>query len=377
MAANQVGGAQDRRIPVTLLTGFLGAGKTTLLNHLLHQPQAAGSAVLINELGAVGIDQLLVDPRLVGNVDETLVVLDSGCICCSVQGDLVRALKGLFMRALRREIPAPRRVLIETTGLADPAPVIHTLMSEPFIAERYRCDGVIAAVDATHALQQLGDHGEAVRQVAMADRLLITKCDLAAEDDRSALAERLAALNPSAQQIQVFGGRAPAGVFFDCGLYDPAGKTPDVAAWLGAEAARARQDRPAQGAPAWRKPGAGRPAGIEDAGPKRHDEAVASFVLTFDAPLPWFEFSDALGLLLQLHGNRILRIKGLLNVAGDPLPRVVQCVQHAVYPPSSLPAWPTQPPCDDRRSRLVFIVRELPREAVEAMFAPFIGDALT
>ncbi|TAH43192.1 MAG: GTP-binding protein [Betaproteobacteria bacterium] len=365
--------AEDRRIPVTLLTGFLGAGKTTLLNHLLRQPQSAGSAVLINELGTVGIDGQLLDARLFEKVDETLVVLDSGCICCSVQGDLVRALKGLFMRALRREIPALRRVLIETTGLADPAPVIHTLMAEPFIAERYRCDGVITAVDATHALQQLGAHREAVRQVAMADRLLITKCDLAGEAERAAVGRRLAALNPAAPQVEVRGGEADAEVFFGCGLYDPVGKAPDVAAWLGEEAVRA-----VQAAPVWRRPGAGaRPAAADvgaEVAPPRHDEGVASFVLTFDAPLPWFEFSDALGLLLQLHGNRILRIKGLLNVAGDPLPRVVQCVQHSVYPPTSLPAWPDRPPCDDRRSRLVFIVRDLPREAVEAMFTPFIGQ---
>lgn len=370
-------GAGDRRIPVTLLTGFLGAGKTTLLNHLLRQPQAAGSAVLVNELGTVGVDLHLLDPRLLEKVDETLVVLDSGCICCSVQGDLVRALKGLFMRALRREIPAPRRVLVETTGLADPAPVIHTLMAEPFIAGRYRCDGVIAAVDATHALQQLGAHREAVRQVAMADRLLITKCDLADDAGREALKRRLAGLNPAAAQIEVRMGEAGADAFFGCGLYDPAGKVPDVTAWLGEEAVQARQA--AHAAPQWRRPGTGARHAAADAAPeaaaRRHDEGVASFVLRFDAPLPWFEFSDALGLLLQLHGNRILRIKGLLDVAGDPLPRVVQCVQHTVYPPASLPAWPDQPPFGDHRSRLVFIVRDLPREAVEAMFAAFVGRA--
>ncbi|KAI5915155.1 GTP-binding protein [Thauera sp. 2A1] len=372
-------GGEDRRIPVTLLTGFLGAGKTTLLNHLLRQPQAAGSAVLINELGTVGIDPQLLDPRLLGEVDETLVVLDSGCICCSVQGDLVRALKGLFMRALRREIPALRRVLIETTGLADPAPVIHTLMAEPFIAERYRCDGVITAVDATHALQQLGAHREAVRQAAMADRLLITKCDLADDAARDAVRQRLAELNPAAPQIEVRAGAADAAAFFGCGLYDAAGKAPDVAAWLGEEAVRAQQAAAQAGR--WRRPGAlpqraAADAAIDTAA-RRHDAGVTSFVLRFDAPLPWFEFSDALGLLLQLHGERILRIKGLLNVLGDPLPRVMQCVQHSVYPPRSLPAWPQQPPFDDRRSRLVFIVRDLPREDVEAMFASFLGQAPT
>ncbi len=361
----------DRRVPVILLTGFLGAGKTTLLNHLLRQPEMAGSAVLINELGAVGVDHHLVE-----QVDETLVVLDSGCICCSVQGDLVRALKGLFMRALRREIGPLRRIVIETTGLADPAPVIHTLMAEPFISERYRCDGVITAVDATHGLQQLGAHREAVRQVAMADRLLITKCDLADEPGRAALAERLAELNPGARQIEVFGGKVAVDAIFGCGLYDPAGKTPDVAAWLGEEAVRAQRTRAAQRAPAWRRPGAGHAPGAGDeTAPSRHDAGVTSFVLSFDAPLPWFEFSDALDLLLQVYGARILRIKGLLNVAGDPLPRVLQCVQHSVYPPTSLPAWPAQPPYDDRRSRLVFIVRELAREDVEAIFATLLGPA--
>ena len=372
----------DRRIPVTILTGFLGAGKTTLLNHLLRQPQMDGSAVLINEFGAVGVDHHLVE-----KVDESLVVLDSGCICCSVQGDLVRALKGLFMRALRRELKGLRRVLIETTGLADPAPVIHTLMAEPFLSERYRLDGVVTAVDVTHALDQLGAHNEAVRQVAMADRLLLTKCDLASAGQRAAVAAGIARLNPGARQVEVAGGAVAADAVFGCGLYDPTGKLPDVAAWLGEEAVRAARQAPA--APVWSRAraqksapthGAGAPADAESAesaasaAPARHDAGVTSFVLRFDEPLDWFGFSDGLALLLQVYGGRILRIKGLLNVAGDPLPRVLQCVQHSVYPASSLPAWPAQPPYDDRRSRLVFIVRDLAQDEVVSILGSFAGQ---
>lgn len=394
---------EDRRIPVTILTGFLGAGKTTLLNHLLRQSQMEGCAVLINEFGEVGVDHHLVE-----KVDETLVVLDSGCICCSVQGDLVRALKGLFMRALRRELKGLRRVLIETTGLADPAPVIHTLMAEPFLSERYRLDGVVTAVDVTHALDQLADHNEAVRQVAMADRLLLTKCDLADGAQRDAVAARLALLNPGARQVEVRGGVVAPDEVFGCGLYDPTGKVPDVAAWLGEEAVRAARRQPAAGTwsrsspraggasahePAAALPagdrngagaalvGAGLPANPDvpaSAAPQRerprHDAGVTSFVLRFDEPLSWYEFSDALALLLQVYGARILRIKGLLNVAGDALPRVLQCVQHSVYPPTSLPAWPDTPPYDDRCSRLVFIVRDLAQDEVVSILGSFTGQ---
>ncbi len=353
---------EDRRIPVTIHTGFLGAGKTTLLNYLLKQPQMAGAAVLINEFGEVGVDHHLVE-----QVDDSVVLLDSGCICCSVQGDLVKALKGIFMRALRKEIPPVTRVLIETTGLADPVPVVHTVMEEPFIAERYRCDGVITAVDATHAVGQLGDNREAVRQVAMADRLLITKCDLADAAMRAEVAARVAALNPGAEQIEITGGVVDPAVVFGCGLYDVSGKAPDVAAWLGEERVRTQQAvAAARSAPmAWRK--SGQPI-VAPTAPARHDEGVRSYVLTFSEPLNWFAFSDALGLLLQVYGERILRIKGLLNVIGDPQPRIVQCVQHSVYPPTSLPAWPDEAPYHDRRSRLVFIVRELPRDAVTELF---------
>ena len=159
----------DRQIPVTILTGFLGAGKTTLLNHLLRQPEMADAAVLINEFGSVAVDH-----HLVAKLDEDVIMLDSGCICCTVRDDLTRSLADLFMRCMRRELKPIRRVAIETTGLADPAPVIYTLMDDFFVSERYRMDGVVTVVDATHAEGQLGQHAGAVKQDAMADHLPLT-----------------------------------------------------------------------------------------------------------------------------------------------------------------------------------------------------------
>lgn len=354
-----------KRLPVVVLTGFLGAGKTTLLNHQLGTPSLAGTAVLINEFGDVALDHHLVE-----KIDETLLVLDGGCLCCSVQGDLVRALKGLFKRAARREIGPVERVLIETTGLADPAPVIHTLMEEPFIAARFRCDGVITAVDVTHARSQLETQPEALRQVAMADRLLLTKCDLATPEQRAELRERLAQLNPGAPQIEVFKGQPPDDALSGCGLYDPAGKIPDVAQWLGDVAVQ--RQAALQAAMRYVPAGTARAPAVP-----HHDSDVESFVLTFDEPLDWLSFADGVGLLLHGCGERILRMKGLLNVVGDPLPRIVQCVQHSAYPPSSLPAWPASGPYADRRSRIVFIGRKLPREEVAQMLGGFAGQTPT
>lgn len=357
-------GGGDRRLPIIILTGFLGAGKTTLLNHLLGQPALARTAVLINEFGAVGVDHHLVD-----KIDEALLVLDAGCICCSVQGDLVRALKNIFTRAVRREIGPIERVLIETTGMADPAPVIHMLMEEPFISDRFCCDGVVTAVDATLGAGQLDAHREALRQVVMADRLLITKCDLASMSERIQLAERLSRLNPGAEQIEVCRGQAPADAISSCGLYDATAKSPDVGRWLGEERtlAQAAKAPSSTGSSVWHKSAA-------TPGPPRHDASVATFVLRFDRPLDWLGFCDGLGLLLEVFGERILRIKGLLAVAGDPQPRIVQCVQHVAYPPTSLAAWPAQGPYADRRSRLVFIVRELQAQAVADVLGGLAGQ---
>jgi G3E family GTPase len=345
----------DRRIPVTLFTGFLGAGKTTLLNHLLGQPEMATTAVLINEFGSVAVDH-----HLVSKIDEDLIMLDSGCICCTVRGDLTRSLTDLFMRSLERKIVPINRVLIETTGLADPAPVIFTLMKDFFIAERFRIDGVVTVVDATHATGQLAQHPEAVKQVAMADRLLLSKCDLAAGPDINELSQTLRRINPAAAQIFVRRGKVALASIVGCGLYDPGSKTPDVPRWLAEEKVREERQQSHAGH-------------HHDHDVNRHDAEVYSFALTFDQPLEWSGFTNALSLVLQGMGDRVLRIKGLINVVGDDKPRIVQCVQHTRYPSTSLDHWPSEAPYCDRKSRLVFIVRGLDQLLIEKAFVMFCG----
>jgi G3E family GTPase len=329
----------------------------------------AGAAVLINEFGEVGIDHHLVD-----RVDETMLILDSGCICCSVQGDLVKALRNLAQRSSKREIPEVTRVVIETTGLADPVPVIYTLTQERFVASRYRCDGVITAVDATHALRQLDHHREAVRQVTMADRLLITKCDLADTACRTLLDRRLDALNPGAARIEVQKGRTSPHLLFGCGIYANTDRAAKVAAWLGVEQVRAERLRAAGSAtPSVLRGKVIRASHAATHVKGRHDDSVSSFVVNFAEPVHWYEFAVAMGRVLQTHGPKILRVKGLMNIAGDSLPRVVHCVQAVAYPPVSLTGWPQQSLFGDRCGRLVFIVCDLSLEAVDAIRCALSG----
>lgn len=344
-------GTEDRRIPVTLLTGFLGSGKTTLLNAMLGDPAMKGCAVVINEVGAVGIDHLLVE-----QVSEEVTLLESGCLCCTVRGDLSRSLRELFMRRLRREIGLLDRVVIETSGLADPAPVIHTLMKDFFLAERFRLEGVVATVDVRNVHWQLGQHEEAVKQVAMADRIVLTKCDLADSLQIAEAEERVASLNALAACWHGEPGKLPAGLLDGMSLYAAAGKSDAVERWLGEAAVRAQQRLNAR-----------QSVFGQLSAPGLHDERVVTHVLRFAQPFAWAAFSRAMDMLQSLVGDRLLRVKGLVAVEGEAAPRVVHAVQHESYPETSLRAWPD----DDHETRLVFIVRDLPRETLELAFSGF------
>jgi len=330
--------------PITVLTGFLGAGKTTLLNYLLRQPEFARTAVLVNEFGEVGLDHLLVE-----KLDENTVLLNAGCLCCTVRGDLVRALREMLPRARRGEIT---RIVIETTGLADPAPILATLMTDPVAASVYRLDGVVTVVDALFGEAHLDAQGEAVRQVAVADRIVLSKTDLA---DSASLRPRLHRLNPGAPVIEGRRGVIDPAIILNAGLFDPARKIPDVAGWLAAEAfAVAAHDHD------------------HDHDRNRHDAHIAAFCITLDQPVHWQGLGTWLEMLVATNGANLLRIKGILNLQGQDRPVAIHGVQHVMHPPTLLAGWPDG---DPRTSRLVFITRDLPRAVVEDGLRAFEGAA--
>ena len=340
--------------PVTLLTGYLGSGKTTLLNQLLQAPQLRDTAVLINEYGEVSIDHLLVR-AVSGNIS----VLANGCVCCSVAGELVGALRDLYFKRASGEVPYFRRVIIETTGLADPAPIMYTLIEMPLIAARYQLSGVISTVDATHGDTQLDAYSEAVKQAAVADRIVLTKVDLASTLEIARLKTRLAQLNPGATIVESVMGDTDAAALFNTGLYQPKQKTQDVRTWLNAEAYR--QVRPTQVLPRLSQ----RHAQVDR---PRHDERINAFCVRYDEPIEWESLINVLEMMQSVRGAHMLRVKGIVNVAGEAKPRVIHVVEHTIYPVANLAAWPDS----DHSTRLVFIVRDLDEAFVLDSLKAFI-----
>jgi len=332
-------------IALTVLTGFLGAGKTTLLNALLRDPALKDTAVIINEFGEVSLDHLLVE-----YVGDNMVLLQSGCLCCTMRGDLVDALETL-LRDLDNHRCTFKRVLLETTGLADPAPVLHTAMAHPYLVLRYRLDGVITVVDCVNGEASLDAHAEAVKQAAVADRIVLSKTDLASAEQRAHILARLRALNPAAPILDAAKGEASADKLLGGGLFDPARKIPDVKAWLAAEAHAHHHDH----------------AHLDR---NRHDDHISSFVLTSDEAIPAGTLEMFLELARANYGAQLLRVKGIVKLAEMPeTPVVVHGVQHVFHPTARLEGWPDE----DHRTRIVFITRDLPERTLRELFAAFIG----
>ncbi len=307
--------------PVNLITGFLGSGKTTLLQRLLADPALGDTAVLVNEFGEVGLDH-----HLLGRIDETMVLLPSGCLCCTIRGELATAIKDLHSKRERGEVPAFRRLVVESSGLADPFPILSTVQADPVLRHHFRLGSVVTTVDAVNGIGR----PESVKQVAVADRLVLTKTDLVA--DSAGLIGELRQINPDAP-LWTAAERPTAADLFDDALRSPLRAVP--------------------------------------AAPDRPHGSVQAFALAFEGALDWTMFGVWLTMLLNRHGAWVLRVKGILNVAGSATPVAVHGVQHLVHPPVHMAGWPDA----DRRSHLVFIVDGLDRTAIERSLRAFLASA--
>lgn len=342
-------------IPLTLLTGFLGAGKTTLLNKLLGDPGLKDTAVIINEFGEIPLDHLLVE-----KIEDNMMVLSSGCLCCNLRGDLITALEKL-LRDLDNGRVSFKRVVVETTGLADPAPLLQTMMSHPYLVLRFRLDGVVTLVDAVNGLSTLDEHPEAVKQAAVADRLVITKSDLvdSLDSSRNELIARLHALNPAAPVLDAAAGEATPERLLNSGLYDPNKKIPDVNRWLADEAYAAAEAQHRHDDDH---------AHHHDV--NRHDDRVRAFTLASEDAISAATFDLFLELLRSMHGPNLLRVKGIVKIQETPdTPVVIHGVQHVFHPSAQLPSWPDA----DRRTRMVFIVRDIEPRVIRELFDAFLG----
>jgi len=332
----------------SILTGFLGSGKTTLLNRLVNHKDMSNTAVIINEFGEIGLDHLLVE-----TADEDIVVeMSSGCLCCTMRGDLVDTVQGLLARRDAGEIKAFDRIVIETTGLADPAPVLHVAMNHPYLVHRLRLEGVWTTIDAINGAATLDGFAEAVKQAAVADRIILTKTDMLDDDqDANPLISRLKRLNPTATVLNAAEGEATPEALFGCGLYNPQTKSNDVAQWLRTEA-------------------------LEDFGVhhhhdvNRHDDHIKAFCISHDEAIKSNDFNLFIEVLLSTYGANLLRIKGIVKLAEQPdRPVVIHGVQHVFHPPAQLASWPD----DDHRTRIVFITKDVDEARLSSLLNSFVS----
>ena len=351
------------RIPVSIITGFLGAGKSTLLNRILKDPAASDTAVIINEFGEVGIDNLLVESS-----GDTLVELSNGCLCCTVRGELVDTLATMMDAIQTGRMTPIRRIVIETTGLADPAPVMQSVMGNPVIAQNFELDGLITVVDAVNGASTLDRHPEAVKQVAVADRLVISKRTLANEEQIRDLGAHLMRLNPRGARLDADALEAAVASLLDNGLYDPSTKIADVDRWLQDEAHAAPDDHDHHHHSDAHDHHAGHHHHHDVT---RHGDSIRSFSIVHDQPIDPMAVEMFVDLLRSAHGEKLLRMKAVIALSDNPeRPLVLHGVQSIFHPPQRLSAWPEG---SDRRTRMVLITQDLSEEFVSDLFAAFTG----
>ena len=331
-------------IPVHLITGFLGSGKTTLLHRALASPAFANTAVVVNEFGEVALDHLLLQ-----RVDSDTVVLSTGCVCCTLRTDLGVALRDLFDKRERGRVPPFDRLVLETTGLADPAPILFTLTADPVLRHHFRLGSVVTTIDAVNGAQHLVRHLESVKQVAVADRMVVTKTDLVDRARVDGLRAAVRRYNPTAPLFETPDASLAFDRLFTAEIFDSPQRAGD----------------PPSGR---RAPGTS--SSTSDGGDAidQHTQEITAVSLIVDVPLDWTAFGMWLTMLLHAHGDDVLRVKGILQIRGVPTPVVIHGIHHLVHPPTSLPRWPTA----DHRSRLVLIVRSLPAPIIERSLRAFL-----